>query len=171
MFRSLFARLTGAPKRGEALFGLAVAQARQPHWFIDGRVPDTVNGRFAVLATVTALIIVRLEQAGNEGEEASVALTERFVETLDAEVREMGVSDPGIGKQVRKLVGALASRVGRWRKVTLSRDGWPAEIRHGLYLEEPTGDDALAHSESALKELWSRLCASGLDDLLKGQLQ
>jgi len=170
MFRSLFARLTGEPKRGEALFRLAVAEARQAHWFVQGGVPDTVNGRFAVLATVAALMIVRLEQAGARGEEASVALTERLVEALDAEVREMGVSDPGIGKQVRKLVGSVAARVGRLRAVTKGDAGWTDEIRKSLYLDEPADGDAAAHSEQALNGFWSRLCASGPEDLIEGNL-
>ena len=170
MFRSLFARLTGEPKRGEALFRLAVAEARQPHWFVQGGVPDTVNGRFAVLATIAALTIVRLEQAGARGEEASVALTERLVEALDAEVREMGVSDPAIGKQVRKLVGSVAARVGRLHALTKTDAGWTDEIRKSLYLDEPEEADAAVHSEQALKGFWLRLCACGVDELIEGNL-
>src|SRR5688500_16428279 len=83
MFRALFARLTGEPKRGQGLFGLAVGEARQTHWFAAGEVPDTVNGRFAVLATIIALITVRLERDGENGRRESAALTERLVETLD----------------------------------------------------------------------------------------
>ena len=64
MISALFARLTGGPRRGHALFDLAVAEARRTHWFLDGEVPDTVNGRFAVLATIVALITLRLEQGG-----------------------------------------------------------------------------------------------------------
>ena len=39
--RGLFARLTGGPKRGEAMYRLAVDEARRPYWFIEGEVPDT----------------------------------------------------------------------------------------------------------------------------------
>ena len=85
MIRSLFARLTGEPRRGQALFDVAVTEARRPQWFLQGEVPDTLNGRFAVLATITALIMVRLERDGPAGEQTSVALTERLVESLDTE--------------------------------------------------------------------------------------
>lgn len=170
MFRSLFARLTGEPKRGERLFAAAVAEARSPHWYVEGQVPDTVNGRFAVLATVVAMTIVRLEQAGAEGEEASVALTERLVESLDVEVREMGVSDPTIGKQVRKLVGALAARVERWRRLSSTGASWTDDVRPSLYLDGEVEPNALAHSEAALKALWSRLAQSSMDELAEGSL-
>ena len=115
MIRGLFARLTGEPMRGEAMFDLVVGEARRPHWFVEGRVPDTLNGRFAVLATILALTMLRLEGEGPAGEQASVALTERLVESLDTEIREMGVGDPTLGKQVRRLVGAVSGRVDRWR--------------------------------------------------------
>ncbi len=116
MSRFLFPRLTPRPQRGAALFNALVNEARQPHWFLSGKVPDTLDGRFAVLATVTALATVRLEQGGDEAREAAVALTERFVDAMDSEHREMGIGDPSIGKTVRKLVGSLGRRVELWRE-------------------------------------------------------
>jgi len=170
MIGALFARLTGESRRGARLFDAAVAEARQPHWFLDGGVPDTVEGRFAVLATVVALIIVRLERDGAEGAKASVELTERFVETLDTEVREMGVGDPALGKQVRKLVGALAGRVERWRAVIDSGDGWLAETERSLYRDEALELQAVRHSEASLIDLWRRLESSRLEALKEGRI-
>ena len=170
MIRALFAALTGEPGRGQALFQAAVAEARQPQWYMEGAVPDTVDGRFAVLATVTALILVRLESEGDKGESVSVALTERFVEALDAEVREMGVGDPTLGKQVRKLVGALAGRVERWRSVVASDDGWLAETERSLYRDEALDAQVVRHSEAALVALWKRLAATSLDDIVAGRI-
>ena len=115
MIRALFARLTGGPKRGQALFGLAVAEARRPTGSSKAKCPTRSMDDSRVLATIVALITVRLERDGEDGRQATVALTERLVETLDAEIREMGLGDPTLGKQVRKLVGAVAGRVERWR--------------------------------------------------------
>ncbi len=170
MLRSLFARLTGDPRRGQALFNAAVAEARRPHWFVEGEVPDTVEGRFAVLATVVALFIVRLERDEAEGEAASAALTERFVEALDVEIREMGVGDPALGKQVRRLVGALAGRVERWRSVVESGQGWTDEVERSLYGEGPLERQPVRHSEASLQQLWQRLAASRLEALVKGKI-
>ena len=63
MLRRLFGRLTDRQPRGAELFGAVVAEARAPAWYRDGQVPDTIDGRFAVLSTVAALTIVRLESA------------------------------------------------------------------------------------------------------------
>ena len=167
----LFARLTGGSKRGALLFESAVAEARQPHWFIEGAVPDTVEGRFAALATVVALLIVRLEQEGAQGETSSVALTERFVESMDAEIRQMGVSDPGLGKQVRSLTGALAARVERWRSAVADETQWTEAVIRSLYRDIPPQADALEHGEAQLHDLWSRLERNSVEDIAEGRFR
>ena len=170
MFRALFARLTGDPKRGQALFDLAVAEARKTGWFVEGAVPDTINGRFAVLATAVALLTVRLEQAGEEGERASVALAERLVEALDVEIREMGVGDPALGKQVRALVGSVGSRVDRWRALVDSVEPWTDEARRSLDLDGNASTDAIRWNEAELRSFWQRLQAASMDDLVNGRI-
>ena len=47
-----------------------------------------------------------------------MALTERFIEVMESEHRELGLGDPTLGKTVRKLVGALARRTELWRSAT-----------------------------------------------------
>lgn len=171
MIRGLFARLTAEPRRGQALFDLCVGEARERHWFADGAVPDTVNGRFAVLATVAALVMVRLERGGVEGHQTSVALTERLVESLDAEIRQMGLGDPALGKQVRRLVGAVAGRVERWRELVDSLGPWTAEVRRSLYLDEPAEPAAVEHGEAALRRSWERVSRSSVEDLAQGRIR
>jgi cytochrome b pre-mRNA-processing protein 3 len=170
MIFSLFARLTAGSKRGEALFHSAVAEARRPHWFVEGGVPDTVEGRFAMLATVIALIMVRLERSGPEAEAATVALTERFIEVIDAEVREMGVGDPALGRQVRALLGALATRVERWRAAIGEELEWTSAVLRSVYRDKSPDAEALAHTESALRSLWLRLERSSEANLVEGRL-
>lgn len=171
MIRRLFARLTGEPRRGQALFDLAVGETRRPHWFVEGRVPDTLNGRFAVLATIVALLMIRLEREGMEGEQAGVALTERLVESLDTEIREIGLGDPTLGKQVRKLIGAVSGRVERWRGLVDSEAGWSEEVRRSLYLEEAVDAAAVSHSEGELRILWKRLASASVEQLEDGRTE
>jgi cytochrome b pre-mRNA-processing protein 3 len=157
MLRFLFRRLTGEPSRGWALFDEVVTEARRPHWYVEGEVADTIDGRFAVLATVCAFFIVRLESGSPEGDRASAALTERFIEAMDSEHRELGLNDPGLGRRVRKLVGALERRVDQWRDTVHEESGWDEAVIASLYRGEPPRDEALRHSSKALSELWERL--------------
>ena len=125
MFSFLFPRLTEQPA-GASLFDSLTAEARRVSWYVEGQVPDTIDGRFRVLATLTALAIIRLEAGGGEGLSASVAVTERFIEVMESEHRELGLGDPTLGRKVQKLVGSLAGRVELWRASTAGERDWTA---------------------------------------------
>ena len=169
MLSFLFPRLTpSAATRGSALFAALVGEARQRHWYVEGRVPDTLDGRFAVLATIAAVATVRLERGGEAARMEAVALAERFVEAMDAEHRELGLGDPTLGKKVRKLVGALARRVELWRDA-IDGERWDAAVAEGLFREAPD-TDALAHCEAALREVWAKLEAASDQALADGRI-
>jgi cytochrome b pre-mRNA-processing protein 3 len=169
MLDFLFRRLTAEPPRGAALFDAVTRIAREPHWYVEGAVPDILDGRFAVLATVTALVLVRLESDGEDGDRAAVALTERFIEVMESEHRELGIGDPALGKKVRTLVGSLARRTDRWREAVSADGDWASAARDSLYKAGVAPDD-VDHSTAALRRLWARLGHTGLDDLEQGNL-
>src|SRR5688500_10735850 len=159
MLSFLFPRLTpSGASRGSALFAALVGEARQPHWYVEGQVPDTLDGRFAVLASVVALASVRLESGGEAARVEAVALAERFVEAMDAEHRELGIGDPTLGKTVRKLVGALARRVELWRDA-IGGGEWDGVAAESLFSGTPK-PEALAHCGAALRKIWGKLAAA-----------
>ena len=170
MLRSLFARLTPHRERGQQLFAAAVAEARRPHWYVEGEVEDDIDGRFAILATVLALITVRLEQGDVEARAHSAALVERFVEAMDAEHRQLGISDPALGKTVRKLVSSLANRVDLWRTATADGGDFGEAARASIFRGAPPSDEALSHARDALMTLWTRLAASSDERLMEGRI-
>lgn len=157
MLRFLFPRLTEKEPRGTALFGQVVSEARDPSWFKTIGVPDTLDGRFSVLASVAALAIVRLERGGEAARQASVALTERFVESMDHEHRQLGYGDPTIGKIVRKLTGSLARRVDRFRLAVDHAAGWDEAAAASLHGLAGAEDAAKAHAAGKLMDVWQRL--------------
>lgn len=169
MLRFLFGRLTSEPRRGQPLFDSVVTEARRPHWYSEGEVPDSIDGRFAMLATVCAILIVRLEAGSGDGDAASAALTERFIEAMDAEHRELGLNDPGLGRRVRKLVASLERRVDEWRDAIHGENDWDETVVSSVYRGEPPKDEALTHCSRSLRELWERLCDSPEERLVKAQ--
>jgi cytochrome b pre-mRNA-processing protein 3 len=124
---------------------------------VEGEVADSIDGRFAVLATVCALYIVAVEDGSPAGDSASAALTERFIEAMDAEHRQLGLNDPGLGRRVRKLVGALERRVDELRDSLHGESDWEEAVVSALYRGEAPKDAALAHSSAALRDLSRRL--------------
>jgi cytochrome b pre-mRNA-processing protein 3 len=168
MLSNLFPRLTADPKRGTELFAAITERARARHGYVEGEVPDTLDGRFAMLATVAALALVRLER-DDDGQAAAVALTERFIEVLKSEHRELGLGDPKLGRTVRKLVGALARRTGVWREA-IGRSDWEDGARDSLYGGKPVSEPAVAHAADRLRALWERLLTIEVDQLVLGKM-
>lgn len=169
MLGFLFRGLTVEKRRGLPLFAAATAIARDPHWYVEGKLPDTVDGRFAILATIIGLIMVRLEREGAPGNAASVALTERFVEVMESEHRELGIGDPALGKTVRKLVGMLARRTELWRDTREGKKSWEEAACESMYRDK-VPSEALLHSANALMRLSARLDQSQLPDLEQGRI-
>jgi len=169
MLRFLFRGLTGGPKRGQALFDRVVAHARRPFWYAQAQVPDTIDGRFAMLATICALVIARLESGSAKGEAASAALTERFIEAMDAEHRELGLNDPGLGRKVRKLVGMLERRVDLWREAAAGKHDWVGAARDSLYRGQEVEESALEQAARGLQDFWQRVSRLSENELIKAR--
>ncbi len=168
MLGFLFRGLTSAKPRPTALFDAATTEARRPLWYVEGGVPDTLDGRFAVLATICALILVRLEREGPDGNRVAVELTERFIDVMESEHRELGMGDPTLGKTVRKLVAMLARRTELWRSASAGSTPWAVAVRDSLYRDDPSVD-ALKSSGEALKQYAARLDSLGLPPIEQGK--
>ena len=169
--RSLFNRWRTPPDDAQPLYGALVAEARRPAWYVDGGVADTLDGRFAVLSSLVALAILRLEDGGEAAVRGSVALTESFIADMDAQMREVGFGDPSIGKQVRSMVGALASRVDRWRHARSGEIDWADAVRFSIYRDTlPPVETAATFSGEALRRFEEGISGASDEALLKGVL-
>jgi cytochrome b pre-mRNA-processing protein 3 len=101
-----------APLRGtiEAIYGMIVTQAREPSFYRDLGVPDTVNGRFDLLVLHLWMILRRLSLAGSAANGVSQALFDRFCDDMDTNLREMGVGDLSVPKRMRAFGEAFYGR-------------------------------------------------------------
>jgi len=169
--RSLFNRWRTPPSEVEPLYTALVAEARRPAWYVEGGVADTLDGRFAILASHVALAILRLEDGGESAVRGSVALTESFISDMDAQMREQGFGDPSIGKQVRSMVGALASRVDRWRHARNGEVDWADAVRFSVYRDVlPADETAATYSGEALRRFDEGIAGITDEALLRGVL-
>jgi cytochrome b pre-mRNA-processing protein 3 len=122
---SLLARLfRSMPDPREELRPLwhrVVELSRDPVFYRDDGVADTVAGRFDMIAAMLVLVMLRLER--DDRAEEIVLLTELFVADMDAQLRETGVGDLVVGKHVGRLVSVLGGRLGAFREALASPDG------------------------------------------------
>ena len=151
------------------LYAAAVAIARDPAWYIEGQVPDTVEGRFDMLAMVTALLLLRLEgEAG--AREAGVRLTERFVDDMKGNLREIGIGDLVVGKHAGRMVSALGGRLAALRDAGGDEAGFIAAVRRNVFHEAPPDDSAPAFVATRLARWRDALATSAAADLAAGRL-
>jgi cytochrome b pre-mRNA-processing protein 3 len=168
IFESLFGRKK--PDPSEALYGAIVAAARQEKFYADMRVPDTLDGRFDMMALHMYLVLDRLREFGAEAETFRQALTDRFFAAMDQALREVGVGDLVVGKKVRKMAEAYFGRVTAYASAAASGD---EEMRDALARNVYAGVDA-AHAMDLAK--WSRhakqvLSTQNFKDIKSGQLR
>ena len=110
MLKTLFGHWSRSAPEASPLYGAIVALARQPRFYAEWGVPDTAMGRFEMVALHTALLQRRLTVAGPEGAAAARSLGEAFVTDMDDCMREIGVGDLSVPKNVKRAAAALYDR-------------------------------------------------------------
>jgi len=93
----------------EAIYGMIVAQAREPAFYAGFGVPDTVDGRFDMLLLHLWMVLRRLRRSGAGGE-LSQMLFDHFCADMDGNLREMGVGDLTVPKRMQKFGEAFYGR-------------------------------------------------------------
>jgi cytochrome b pre-mRNA-processing protein 3 len=86
-----------------AVYSAIVAQSRQPRFYADWGVPDTVTGRFDMISLHLALVFRRLRSGGKTTAAFSQALFDLFFRDMDRSLREMGAGDLSVPKKIRKM--------------------------------------------------------------------
>src|SRR6478735_2752018 len=103
-----------APRRTiEAIYGMIVTQAREPLFYRDLGVPDTVNGRFDLLLMHLWLVLRRLK-AVKAGSVLSQQLFDHFCIDMDDNLREMGVGDLTVPKRMQAFGEAFYGRTAAY---------------------------------------------------------
>lgn len=152
----------------EPLYRAVVRAARDPAWYREGHVPDTIEGRFDMIAALLALVLLRLErEPGDEARRGSVLLTELFIADMEGELRQIGIGDFVVGKHVGRLVGALGGRLGAFRD---AGEQFAPAVRHNIFHDAPSSDQAVTFVSLRLRRLRDALERVGADAILRGEV-
>ncbi len=162
-------RLFGRTERDalQPLYRAVVAAARRPVWYRAGGVPDTVDGRFDMVAAILSLVLLRLEAEGEPGRAPAAQLAELFVEDMDGQLRQEGVGDVVVGKHIGRMMGALGGRLGAFRAGFATGDLAPA-ITRNIHRGRDAPPGAAALVRDGLVALHATLAATPAAELLNG---
>ncbi|WP_417461789.1 ubiquinol-cytochrome C chaperone family protein [Kordiimonas sp.] len=138
MFGRLFAGMA-SKKIAYKLYSKLVEQARHPAFYTDFEVEDTLDGRFDMILMHMFLIQNRLGKDGSETAKLRQQLQEAMIADMDRSLREMGVGDMGIGREVKKMGVAWFGRLKAYGAALEEEDVQGAlteAIRRNLYKRE-----------------------------------
>lgn len=167
LLEHLFAPARDPREAVRALWRRVVAQAREPEWYRAGGVADTLEGRFDMVTLVLALVVLRMERSA-ELAPHTAPLTENFVEEMDGQLRQSGVGDLMVGKQIGRLMSTLGGRMGALRTALATPDGALEDVvRRNVTLLDTADVEVIA---TRLRALVARLDATGDGALLAGEI-
>lgn len=155
----------------QPLYTAVILRGREPRWYQEGAVADTLDGRFDMIAVVLVLVLLRLEDVGRRQE--SVWLTELFIDDMEGQLRQIGVGDVVVGKHVGRMMSALGGRLSAYREALApgAAPGALAEaLERNLYRGEPVDPAALAFVERDVRALAREIGQSDAAALLSGLL-
>ncbi len=169
---SFLSRLLGtAPDPRETvrpLWHRVIELARDPAFYAECGVADTIAGRFDLITAVLSTVIVRIEASELRSE--SALLAELFVEDMDGQLREFGVNDVVVGKRIGKLMSVLGGRLGAYRSALNAGDlaKLTGAVERNVTFAEG-GDETLRAGQVAdrLMKLSQRLARFSDDEMLK----
>lgn len=160
---SLLARLFGrnADKHEDVrpLWQHVIALARDPAWYSECGVADSVAGRFDMVSAVLCLVLMRMENSPSLPQH-SARITELFVAEMDGQLREMGTNDVVVGKRMGKLVSVLGGRLGAYRTALKSSDRLPETaqvVARNITLTDNGSANCVAQKLAALHDRMAAL--------------
>jgi cytochrome b pre-mRNA-processing protein 3 len=158
-------RLGDRKRLADGLFAGLAARAREPLFFRDLAVPDTLDGRFDLLTLHAWLVLERLSAE----RDLSQSLTDTIFVQFDEGLRQLGVGDIGIEHRIKKMADAFYGRLKAYGDAKDESELATAMLRNIYRGEERRGDDArkLAAYAARARE---HLSASNVADLDFGPL-
>lgn len=133
--------------------------ARQPGLYLHMGVPDTVIGRFEMLAVVMILYFRRTKSSGTSGQEIAQEIVDAFFQDLDHSMRELGIGDQGVPKRMKKFAGMFYGRLESYAAAMdgADEDALAAALRRNIY---PQADETAPDMRALAK--WMMVASEAL---------
>lgn len=150
------------------LYNHIVAKAREPHWYVEGQVPDSIDGRFDMIAAILSLVLLRLEGEQTHAQDMAY-LTEVFVDDMDGQLREVGIGDMIVGKHVGRIMGAVGGRLGAFREALDNSATLDDVILRNIYRSETAPPEAITHVRCGLLDIRASLAGESTASIVRGE--
>ncbi len=177
VFSFLWKRFSSEQKKARDLYDSIVEQARQPSFYIDFAVPDTVDGRFDMLCAHIYLVVDRLRNDEEKTKNLAQSLYDIMFADMDSCLREIGVGDMSVGKRIKDMAFGLNGRLYAY-DAGLKSEGEEADkmlrdvIRRNIYgtIEKDPDLETLQTLAQYFRKEHKALAQQEDKDLLNGKI-
>jgi cytochrome b pre-mRNA-processing protein 3 len=151
------------------LYGAIVAQARQPVFYRDWAVEDSVQGRYEMICLHIFLFIHRLKGEDGQARDLGEALSKYFFSDMDGKLREIGTGDLAVPKRIKTMGEAFYGRIAAYdTALALEDDAFLSDaLKRNVYGSADADSSALA---SYMRRTVTALSAVPLSELLQGHV-
>jgi cytochrome b pre-mRNA-processing protein 3 len=155
---------------GFELYGAAVAAARDPFLYTALGVPDTLDGRFDMVALHTFLLIQRLKREPAPGPALAQAVFDAMFSDMDVNLREMGVGDLSVGRKVKVMWEAFHGRAAVYAAAMNAGDmvSLEAALDRNVWRGEPSPEGSIRALQRLVFAQEAHLSGQTPQDLARG---
>lgn len=121
------------------LFAAIVARAREPVFYARLGIPDTIDGRFDLLALHAWLVLDRLREIGQGtgvNDLSQELLNATFV-SFEEGMRDLGTGDMGMGRKMKSFADAFYGRLAAYHACA-DPAAMTAAVERNLYRGHPS---------------------------------
>jgi len=173
IFSKLFKSKPAFSEEVQALYSALVAQSRQPVFYTDLEVADTVEGRFDMIVLHAFVVMRRLKEGGDEVKDFAQSLYDLMFADFDLNLRELGVGDMGLARRVPKMAEAFYGRITVYEEGLSTSDDDAAlkeALDRNLYRKTPVKDESLLAMAHYLRKQAEHFEKTDVNELIKGQV-
>ncbi len=155
-------------RQAEILLQAITTEARRPEFYAELGVPDTLDGRFDMMAMVATLVFREMQAKG--GAALAQRTTDDMFMAFDDAVRSMGVGDSGVPRRVKAMGKAYLGRaiaydeaLGRGDRAALAD-----AVQRNIYRGTPPDETATARLVGWIENTVATLASRPLEALEAG---
>ncbi|MCP8938348.1 ubiquinol-cytochrome c chaperone [Alsobacter sp. SYSU M60028] len=144
--------------------------ARQPVFFRELGVPDTVEGRFDMVVIHAFLALRRLNALPAPAGDLAQDVVDALFRSFDTALRELGVGDISVPKRMKTMAAAFYGRGKAYEQALADGDALADAVALNLYGRTPSVPDAPAKVARYMQASAARLSELEFADFVDGLL-
>lgn len=156
-----------------SLYSAILVQARQPVFYTNFGVQDTVDGRFDMIVLHAHILFNRLKEGAAEDQDISQAVFDLMFADMDQNLREMGVGDVGVSKRIKAMAEAFYGRATAYADGLREDDDdlLTAALKRNLYRNSKASAEQIEGITKYVRHQVAHLNSQDLVELNRGNVQ